>query len=179
MSGFFKIPSDLQHSYLGLDRGIRRLSFFTAAGLELTAKPIVAVDSTAEQITSRLLPQTRYVLVTDTEGRPLGWADGKERAAGRTELVPFGHSFRAGRDSLRAALDSAVLSPTGWAVAVDADGRAVGVVAQETIAAAIRTAHAERAAGDSSATVPLIGPRGAGQDATADTGTAAGDVPVR
>jgi len=173
-------PADeFVEDFLGLDRGIRRLSFFTAAGLELTAKPIVAVDSTAEQITSRLLPQTRYVLVTDTEGRPLGWADGKERAAGRTELVPFGHSFRAGRDSLRAALDSAVLSPTGWAVAVDADGRAVGVVAQETIAAAIRTAHAERAAGDSSATVPLIGPRGAGQDATADTGTATGDVPVR
>jgi osmoprotectant transport system ATP-binding protein len=36
-----------------------------------------------------------------------------------------------------------VLSPTGWAVAVGADGRAVGVVSQQTIGEAIRTAHAE------------------------------------
>jgi osmoprotectant transport system ATP-binding protein len=104
------------------------------------------VDSTAEQIAARTLPQTPYLLVTDVEGRPLGWAHGKERAAGNTQLVPYGHSFRAGADSLRAALDSAVLSPTGWAVAVDADGRAVGVAAQETIAAAIRAERAERAA---------------------------------
>lgn len=35
-----------------------------------------------------------------------------------------------------------MLSPTGWAVAVDADGKAVGVVSQQTIAEAIRGAHA-------------------------------------
>jgi osmoprotectant transport system ATP-binding protein len=35
-----------------------------------------------------------------------------------------------------------VLSPTGWAVAVDADGRATGVVSQQTIGEAIRGAHA-------------------------------------
>ncbi|MBC3843502.1 ATP-binding cassette domain-containing protein [Streptacidiphilus sp. 4-A2] len=157
---------DFVEDFLGLDRGIRRLSFFTAAGLELTARPIVAVDSTAEQITSRILPQTPYVLVTDTDGRPLGWAEGRGRAAGSSELVPYGHTFRAGRDSLRAALDSAVLSPSGWAVAVDEDGRAVGVVAQETIAAAIRTAHAERAA------APGVAKADAG--ARADAGTDAG-----
>ncbi|WP_370087914.1 ABC transporter ATP-binding protein [Streptacidiphilus sp. MAP12-16] len=137
-------PADaFVEDFLGLDRGIRRLSFFTAAGLELTALPIVAVDSTAEQIAARAVPQTPYLLVTDTEGRPLGWADAKDLVAGSNTLIPYGHSFVAGRDSLRAALDSAVLSPTGWAVAVDEDGRAVGVAAQETIAAAIRAAHAE------------------------------------
>ncbi|MFC1418511.1 ABC transporter ATP-binding protein [Streptacidiphilus cavernicola] len=143
-------PSDpFVEDFLGTDRGVRRLSFFTAAGVELTSLPIVAVDSTAEQLTERTLPaldlgKTPYLLVTDTEGRPLGWADAKLRAAGDTALTPYGHSFTAGRDSLRAALDSAVLSPTGWAVAVDESGRAVGVAAQETIAAAIRDAHAER-----------------------------------
>jgi osmoprotectant transport system ATP-binding protein len=58
-------------------------------------------------------------------------------------LVPIGHAFIAHTDSLRAALDAAVLCATGWAVGVDADGRAVGVVSQEEIAAAIRTAHAQ------------------------------------
>ena len=145
-------PADgFVEDFLGLDRGIRRLSFFTAAGLELNPVPIVAVDSTAEQLAARTIPQTPYLLVTDTEGRPLGWADAKERSAGSETLIPFGHSFTAGRDSLRAALDSAVLSPTGWAVAVDENGRAVGVAAQETIAAAIRTAHVEQAAEPASA----------------------------
>jgi osmoprotectant transport system ATP-binding protein len=37
-----------------------------------------------------------------------------------------------------------VLSPTGWGVAVDGEGRVVGVASQETIAGAIRDAHAER-----------------------------------
>ncbi len=46
-----------------------------------------------------------------------------------------------GTDSLRAALDCAVLSPTGWAVAVDGDGRVTGVASQQTIGEAIRTAH--------------------------------------
>ena len=49
----------------------------------------------------------------------------------------------AGTDSLRAALDCAVLSPTGWAVGVDAEGRVAGVVSQQSIGEAIRGAHAE------------------------------------
>jgi osmoprotectant transport system ATP-binding protein len=39
-----------------------------------------------------------------------------------------------------------VLSPTGWAVAVGADGRVTGVVSQQTIGEAIRAAHAENGA---------------------------------
>ena len=58
--------------------------------------------------------------------------------------MPHGRPFEFGRESLRDALDCAVLSPTGWAVAVDGDGRTVGVTSQETIARAIRDAHAER-----------------------------------
>lgn len=63
-------------------------------------------------------------------------------------LLSFGRPFEFGKDSLRAALDCAVLSPTGWAVAVDAEGRAVGVASQETIGEAIRAAHAERRKAD-------------------------------
>jgi osmoprotectant transport system ATP-binding protein len=141
-------PADeFVEDFLGADRGIRHLSFFDVSGLELTTEPIVAEDASAEQVRARTVPQTPYVLVTDREGRPLGWADAARRAAGdEGQLLPYGHGFRLGRDSLRAALDSAVLSPTGWAVAVDEEGRAAGVAAQETIAAAIRAAHAERSA---------------------------------
>ncbi|MER6122851.1 ABC transporter ATP-binding protein [Streptomyces sp. NPDC001795] len=148
-------PADaFVEDFLGTDRGIRRLSFFTSGTLELTKTPIVAVDSSAEQIASRSTSEVPYLLVTDLDGRPLGWSEPDDLVAGnvaRERLLPYGRPFEYGKDSLRAALDCAVLSPTGWAVAVDG-GRAVGVVSQQTIGEAIRSAHAaaepdEKAAG--------------------------------
>jgi len=144
-------PADaFVEDFLGADRGIRRLGFFTSAGLELTADPIVAIDAGARQIAERATPETPWLLVTDLDGKPLGWADPRRLTAdgllpNSAELTPYGRPFAFGSDSLRAALDSAVLAPTGWAVAVDATGRAVGVASQETIAAAIRNAHQETA----------------------------------
>ncbi|MFF7160628.1 ABC transporter ATP-binding protein [Streptomyces sp. NPDC008086] len=136
---------DFVEDFLGADRGIRRLSFFPAAGLELLTAPVVAVDATAERLAEAGAADTPYLLVTDADGKPLGWGEPRDLTAGAitTErLLPYGRPFVAGTDSLRAALDCAVLSPTGWAVAVDASGRATGVVSQQVIAEAIRGAHA-------------------------------------
>ncbi|WP_314224325.1 ABC transporter ATP-binding protein [Streptomyces zaehneri] len=139
-------PADaFVEDFLGADRGIRRLSFFSSAGLELLTTPIVAIDSTAEQIATRGATDAPYLLVTGLDGRPLGWSEPGALRAGRVDadrLLPYGRPFVAERDSLRAALDCAVLSPTGWAVAVDAEGRAAGVVSQTAIGEAIRGAHA-------------------------------------
>ncbi|MDQ0810539.1 osmoprotectant transport system ATP-binding protein [Streptomyces sp. B3I7] len=144
-------PADaFVEDFLGADRGIRRLSFFTTAGLELTTAPVVAVDTTAEQLAAREAENTApYLLVTDLDGKPLGWCAPEEfPGAEPGQLLSYGRPFESGKDSLRAALDCAVLSPTGWAVAVDAEGRAVGVASQETIGEAIRAAHAERRKAD-------------------------------
>jgi osmoprotectant transport system ATP-binding protein len=143
---------DFVEDFLGTDRGIRRLSFFTSAGLELTTSPIIAIDSSAAQVAERTTPDAPYLLVTDTDGKPLGWTEPKAAAAGaakldRKELLPHGRPFEFGRESLRDALDCAVLSPTGWAVAVDGGGRVVGVTSQASIGEAIRSAHAERGSG--------------------------------
>ncbi|CAL9560400.1 Osmoprotectant import ATP-binding protein OsmV [Streptomyces sp. enrichment culture] len=140
-------PADaFVEDFLGADRGIRRLSFFPSADLELTTGPVVPADATAERIAASGAP---YLLVTDTDGRPLGWSRPQDLTAGdvRPErLLPYGRPFVPGTDSLRAALDCAVLSPTGWAVAVDRGGRVAGVVSQQAIGEAIRGAHAgERA----------------------------------
>ncbi|MGW1025291.1 ABC transporter ATP-binding protein [Streptomyces sp. NPDC002577] len=137
---------DFVEDFLGTDRGIRRLSFFSSAGLELQTAPVVAVDSTAEQIAASSTPDVPYLLVTDSKGKPLGWSEPGELTAGDVaaeRLLPYGRPFEHGKESLRAALDGAVLSPTGWAVAVDGTGRVVGVVSQQTIGEAIRSAHAE------------------------------------
>ncbi|WP_406413312.1 ABC transporter ATP-binding protein [Streptomyces sp. NBC_01614] len=145
-------PADeFVEDFLGADRGIRRLSFFPSAGLELLTEPLVAVDATAEQITAAATADVPYLLVTDPDGKPLGWGEPQDLTAGEIEtdrLLPYGRPFVTATDSLRAALDCAVLSPTGWAVAVDTEGRATGVVSQQTIGEAIRGAHAERRAHD-------------------------------
>ncbi|WP_181794489.1 ABC transporter ATP-binding protein [Streptomyces sp. WELS2] len=144
-------PADsFVEDFLGADRGIRRLSFFPSTGLELQTAPLVTADADAGTLAARA-GAAPYLLVTDPDGRPLGWSEPGRLTAGavdRSELLDFGRPFVPGTDSLRAALDGAVLSPTGWAVAVDGEGRAVGVVSQQVIGEAIRAAHgrvAERA----------------------------------
>ncbi|MFK0153398.1 ABC transporter ATP-binding protein [Streptomyces sp. NPDC090499] len=140
-------PADaFVEDFLGADRGIRRLSFFPSADLDLLTAPIVAIDADAARLGARATADAPYLLVTDLDGRPLGWGEPRTLTAGSIrpeQLVSHGRPFMPGRDSLRAALDGSVLSPTGWAVAVDGEGRAVGVVSQQVIGAAIRTAHAE------------------------------------
>ncbi|WP_404794149.1 ABC transporter ATP-binding protein [Streptomyces tendae] len=133
---------DFVEDFLGADRGIRRLSFFPSTALELTAGPVVRADAGAEQLAAA--GGAPHLLVTDADDRPLGWAEPGDLAAGDLaagRLLSYGRPFVPGTDSLRAALDCAVLSPTGWAVAVDADGRVTGVVSQQTIGEAIRSAH--------------------------------------
>ncbi|MFD5228869.1 ABC transporter ATP-binding protein [Streptomyces qaidamensis] len=136
-------PADaFVEDFLGADRGIRRLSFFPSAGLPLTTGPVVPADATAEQLAA---PDEPWLLVTDADGKPLGWGERRDLTAGdiRTDrLVAHGRPFVPGTDSLRAALDCAVLSPSGHAVAVDDTGRVTGVVSQATIGEAIRSAHA-------------------------------------
>jgi osmoprotectant transport system ATP-binding protein len=130
-------PADgFVEEFLGLDRGVRRLTFVSSSGLTLHAEALVA----AGQEPSPAQLELAWLLRLDEEGRALGWFEpGRPNAA----LIPIGHPFQAHTDSLRAALDAAVLCPTGWAVGVDEQGRAVGVVSQEEIAAAIRAAHRE------------------------------------
>jgi osmoprotectant transport system ATP-binding protein len=66
------------------------------------------------------------------DGVPVGWRNGSE------ELLPVGAVFKRG-DSLRAALDAVLTSPTGCGVCVDDDGKAVGVIDQSTVAEALRS----------------------------------------
>ncbi|MCW5252832.1 ABC transporter ATP-binding protein [Streptomyces sp. SHP 1-2] len=170
----FATPADLLsdpadafvEDFLGADRGIRRLSFFSSAALEPTTAPVVRAGAVPPPVAGAA-PVGGHLLVTDAEGRPLGWAGPDATAAGvvpADRLLPHGRPFRPGTDSLRAALDSAVLSPTGWAVAVDDAGRVTGVVSQEAIGEAVRGAHAAGRAG--------AGRAGAGAEAGRD-----GDVP--
>ena len=128
-------PADaFVEQFLGLDRGVRRLTFISSSGLTLRSDALL----TPGQEPDAAQLSRSWLLRVDEAGRPVGWFAPGDPGE---DLIPIGHPFRAETDSLRAALDAAVLSPSGWAVGVDADGRAVGVVSQEDIAAAIRATH--------------------------------------
>ncbi|MFE1292516.1 ABC transporter ATP-binding protein [Streptomyces sp. NPDC058751] len=139
-------PADpFVEEFLGSDRGIRGLSFLSTRDLALDRSRVFPVGSDWREIAARG-PEGAPVLVTDADGGPLGWADPASWDGEAGDLEPYGPSFEVGRDSLRVALDRAVLSPTGQAVGVDGSGKVLGVAGQETVAAAIRSARGRRAA---------------------------------
>ncbi|MET9339644.1 ATP-binding cassette domain-containing protein [Nonomuraea sp. NPDC003804] len=109
---------DFVREFLGKDRGIRRLSFVSSEHLRLRTDLIVPASS----------PDTAaapgaWLMAVSEDGRPVGWV-------GRDE--PFG-TYVHGKDSMRAALDAALLSPSGQAVAVDPEGRAVGIATRQAL----------------------------------------------
>src|SRR6476660_6371510 len=108
-------------SFVGRDRGFRHLGFAPSDGVAIHPVPTIIRASGGYESDSSAAGG--WQLVVDADKRPLGWsAPGTE-----IELVPGGFLFRPG-DSLRRALDSALSSPSGLGVAVDADGVVLGVV---------------------------------------------------
>jgi osmoprotectant transport system ATP-binding protein len=132
---------DYVKDFVGFDRGIRRLSFFGTGDLTLDTKAVLGGDATVATATATGAP---WVLVTRPGGQPSGWVprhrlDAHDESTALRD-VPHdgvGHTFTVERDSLRAVLDAAVLSPAGQAVAVDDAGKVAGVLGYEQIRAAI------------------------------------------
>lgn len=116
-------------SFVGRDRGYRGLSFRSAKSV--TMHPIHT--ATEDEMSTLRLDQGQWVLVVDSQRRPLGWIDatGVEKVRGGGSLdestAAGGSLFLEGGD-LRQALDSAISSPSGIGVAVDSTGAAVGSV---------------------------------------------------
>ncbi|MFE4970725.1 ATP-binding cassette domain-containing protein [Kitasatospora sp. NPDC056651] len=108
-------------AFLGRDRGLRGLGLRPASTVELRPP----ADG---------LRYGGWELALDDERRPIGWID---RDAVTAELHPAA-GFRPETDTLRTALDAAVLSSAGVAVALDADGRATGTASREAVLAALR-----------------------------------------
>ncbi|MEU7831082.1 ATP-binding cassette domain-containing protein [Nonomuraea sp. NPDC049129] len=119
---------DFVREFLGHDRGIRRLQFISTEGLRL--RDDLTVSEGFEGPTDE-----PWLLVVTGDDRPVGWIS-RERP---TELEPYG-TFVLGRDSMRSALDAALLSPSGCAVAVDGDGKVVGAATREALDEALAEA---------------------------------------
>ncbi len=135
---------DYVAGFVGFDRGIRRLSFVSTADLNPDTSPVLPAQAT---VTEALAAGQPWICVTDAQ-RPVGWVEASTLGAlpggtplGQVPAEPIGHTFTVGTDSLRAALDAAVLSPAGQAVAVDGDGWVLGVATFDQLRAAIQAAE--------------------------------------
>ncbi|MCE3291789.1 MAG: proline/glycine betaine transporter ATP-binding protein [Arthrobacter sp.] len=126
-------------SFVGRDRGFRHLGFTAADGVAIHSVQTVTRGGAADAGISDQGDGWR--LVVDGESRPLGW----EAPGPDSGLVPGGSLFRPG-DTLRRALDSALSSPSGLGVAVDSDGKVVGVVQAAEVLAVIESARRVRQA---------------------------------
>jgi len=126
-------------SFVGRDRGFRHLGFTAADGVAIHSVQTVTRGGAADAGMSDQGDGWR--LVVDGESRPLGW----EAPGPDSGLVPGGSLFRPG-DTLRRALDSALSSPSGLGVAVDSDGKVVGVVQAAEVLAVIESARRVRQA---------------------------------
>jgi osmoprotectant transport system ATP-binding protein len=105
-------PADeFVENFVGQDRGYRALTFLHTDQLRLDPLP---AD-----------------LVVDDGGRPVGWRKGDGE-------LPVGATFTR-RDSVRAALDAVLTSPTGQGICVDEEGKALGVVDHAILAEALRS----------------------------------------
>jgi osmoprotectant transport system ATP-binding protein len=137
--------NEFVESFLGTDRGIKWLSFFASKALRLSDPATVGSgDSPAQAKQAAAASGYDWVLAVDAERRPLGWLEIASLNGATTGAIDLGalrslgHTFVPSSDSLRAALDAAVLSPAGLAVAVDDSGILVGVADHEDVSAAIR-----------------------------------------
>ncbi|WP_338118317.1 ABC transporter ATP-binding protein [Streptomyces coryli] len=120
--------------FLGAERGLKLLSLSTLAGVEQGPAP----------------ESGRWRLVTSGDGRPQGWrdttADGDSAGADLVPVRPLSDG-----DSLLAALNEAVASPSGLIARVDADGKLTGVTSRDAIHDAAGHEHARAAKADGGA----------------------------
>ncbi|GAA1081707.1 ABC transporter ATP-binding protein [Kitasatospora arboriphila] len=120
-------------AFLGRDRGLRGLGLRPA-----TAVALLPVGTDLHG----------WRLAVDAGGRPTAWEGNGERRP-----APV---FAPAADSLRSALDAAVLSPAGAAVAVDGYGRATGLATRAAVLAALGPAVPEPAAGEHTVDGPTV-----------------------
>ncbi|MGI8331064.1 ATP-binding cassette domain-containing protein [Actinomadura scrupuli] len=165
---------DFVAGFIGHDRGIRRLSFVKAADLVLRRPEVFPLTSPVAD--ARATGQD-WVLVVEDGRRPVGWARVAGLPADGTladaELEPLGHTFGLDGDSARAVLDAAILSPSGLAVGIDADGGVAGVAGQQDLVSALALAGTGTEAGTEAGS-EADGDAEAASEAGAEAGTKAG-----
>jgi osmoprotectant transport system ATP-binding protein len=136
-----KPADDFVASFVGRDRGYRALGFLAADGVPVGPVATAKVGVKAADVRDT----DGWVVVVDAENRPLGWLPTDRLSTLDTvsgdDLVSGGSLYNVDDGSLRSALDSALSSPAGLGIAVDADGAVTGSVKADAVLDALAEAR--------------------------------------
>jgi osmoprotectant transport system ATP-binding protein len=133
--------NDFVADFLGDDRGIKRLSLMTVGDASLSKGPVVDESASADDARATMAELGYdWVAVCDSRDRLRGWVGAAELDGAATigELTPEPFLAVVTADTtLKAALDGIVTSRTRVAMAVDADGRYLGMLTVDDLAEGI------------------------------------------
>jgi osmoprotectant transport system ATP-binding protein len=128
--------NDFVREFIGVERGLKRLSLLRVADVEVEEGPVVAPSASAEEARAEMRRfGFDWVSVVD-DGELLGWVGESSLQAEGSALDARPRPFSAyvtGRNSLRQALDSIVTSRTQVAVVVTEGQRYRGILTLERI----------------------------------------------
>ncbi|CAN5808723.1 betaine/proline/choline family ABC transporter ATP-binding protein [soil metagenome] len=134
--------SEFVARFVGADRGLKRLSLTRVGDLELQPAITAPLDAEAADARRRIMADPfPYLLLTDSEGRPIGWLDQhdvpvegtltEQMAESMSPLVDLRTTLK---DALSVLLDADVMA----GIVVDEEERVLGLITVEQIAAALR-----------------------------------------
>jgi osmoprotectant transport system ATP-binding protein len=143
--------NDFVARFVGVDRGLKRLSLLRVADLPASDGTTARVGDASAAVRRRATETgAEYVLLIGSDDRPLGWmkaAQLPEDGVLGGEDVDASSPFVTFDTTLRDALSLLLASNVQTAVVVDERGRFSGVVELDSIAAAFRAAPASEPAG--------------------------------
>jgi osmoprotectant transport system ATP-binding protein len=128
--------NDFVRSFVGAERGLKRLALITVDDIEVEEGPMVSPSSSVEEATKAMAEfDTDWVSVIE-DGELLGWVD-QAALEGKSTVSEAGprkfSAYVTSKSSLREALDSIVTSRTQVAVVVEEGQRYRGILTLERI----------------------------------------------
>jgi osmoprotectant transport system ATP-binding protein len=143
--------TDFVARFVGVDRGLKRLSLLRVADVPSDAGTTARVGENSSSVCQRAIAaDAEYVLLLDGDDRPLGWIKTAQMPTDGTvtaEDVDASSPFVTLDTTLRDALSLLLASDVQTAVIVDERGHFGGVVTLDTIGAAFRAAPTAAPAG--------------------------------
>lgn len=136
--------------FVGVDRGLKRLSVTPIDTADLQRPPVVGIEDTLAEARRRLGAQAaRWAVVLDVDGGLHGWL-GRDRSEGEGMVRERARRMEAWvpvQSTLKAAFGEMLTHDAGWIAVLDGD-RYLGVLTPDSLHAALRRAIAAESDAD-------------------------------
>jgi osmoprotectant transport system ATP-binding protein len=136
---------DFVEDFVGADRALKRLALMRVSDVDLWEAPLAFVGQDTAEVRARLAgAEVPWVLLVDSDRRPLGWLSERDLSSSTVPAQPdiSPDPILDRDDILRDALSDLLRSVTRYAPVVDARGAISGVLSLEVISDFLSSAEA-------------------------------------